>query len=251
LKIRTPARFGLVTPYGDPVRRTKVVIGYPAGGSVTLAFHASMLRLFGYEMAKEEQDRLLAKVNHTQGLYVGDNRQMLAEKFMAGDADWLLQIDTDIEFPPNLLESLVGLAGSDKKVIAASVPLGTAFPTCGFLRTEYPGVWASIPPFQGMVECDGIATAIAMIHRDAFAAIQEKFGQSWFQHMYIPVGDDKYRSQGEDLAFSMKAGDCGVRMYCANIPGLRHHKTIALSHDDVSVDPGVGQLVEVAEERPA
>ena len=44
-----------------------------------------------------------------------------------------------------------------------------------------------------------------------------------------------------------------TRIYCANIPGLRHHKTMALSHDAVSLDPGVGKRVEVevAEERPA
>jgi hypothetical protein len=249
LRIRTPAKFGLVTPSGQPVRRPKVDVGYPAGGSVTLAFHASMLRMLSYETQKGD-DRLLAKVNHTQGLYVGDNRNMLAEQFMAGTSDWLLQIDTDIEFPANLLDAMVMLAGEDRKVIAASVPLGSTYPTCAFLRTEYPGVWASVPRFDGMIECDGVATAVVMIHREVFEAIEEKFDKTWFHHMYIPLSDRKYRSQGEDLAFSMKAADCGVRIYCANVPGLRHHKTTALSHDEVSADPGVGTLVEVAEERP-
>jgi hypothetical protein len=262
LKIRTPARFGLVAPNGEPVQRTKVDVGTPMGGSVTRAFHVSQLALQNYEMLKgfhavavpqSGYRKLLADIYSASSLYVGANRGQLVETFMKGDSDWLLQIDTDIEFPPTLLETLIDLAGSDRKMIAASVPLGSDYPTCAFMRTEYPGVWRPLPRFDGVIECDGVATAVMMAHRSVFEAVEEKFGQSWFHHMDVPRSEKKYLVQGEDMAFSLKATECGVRIYCANIPGLRHHKTIALSHDAVSLDPGVGKRVEVevAEERPA
>ena len=43
--------------------------------------------------------------------------------------------------------------------------------------------------------------------------------------------DVKYISQGEDLAFSGKAKDAGYSIWCVHLPGLKHFKTKALSHD--------------------
>lgn len=236
--------------------RGKVVVGYPVGGSVTLAFHASMLKLLGYEMGKGDK-RLLAKITHSQGLYVADNRTMLAQRFLSTDADWLLQIDTDIEFPPTLIEDLVRHAGTERKVLVASVPLG-AYPSCAFMRTDVPGVWSPVWPVpMTPILCDGIATAVALIHRDVFEAIAERGGQCWFHHVYLPQSkagtpprDFKFLSQGEDLAFSVRAADAGFKQWAVHIPGIKHHKTRGLSHDDEQLpmgagsDGGVGELVD-------
>jgi hypothetical protein len=235
----------------------KVVVGYPVGGSVTLAFHASMLKMLTHEVSKGP-DRLLAKVTHSQGLYVADNRNLLIQRLLETDAEWLLQIDTDIEFPETLLETLLRIAGKDRLVVAASVPLG-AYPTCAFnIATDKPaGIWEPVPQIVGEVmECDGVATAVLLVHRKVFEDIANRHGQCWMHHIYIPASkegtrprDFKFLSQGEDLAFSVRAKEAGHRIYCAYVPGLRHHKGRALSHDDermaafASEDPGVGKLV--------
>lgn len=245
MKIRTPSR----------QHNAPVVVGYPVGGSVTLAFHASMLKLLGYEIAKPESQRLLATITHTQGLYVADNRNLLIQRFLDKGAEWLLQIDTDIEFPQTIIETLLELAGGSRKIMAASVPLGSAFPTCAFNRTEVPGIWDPVKRFDGVIECDGVATAVLLCHRDVFLDIADMAGQSWMHHIYLPMSNElgaprdfKYRSQGEDLAFSVRAVAAGHKIYCANVQGLKHHKTSALSHDTSAVfgmdDPGVGELVE-------
>jgi hypothetical protein len=230
------------------------VLGYPVGGSVTLAFHSSMLALLGHEISKGD-GRLLEKIQHTQGLYVADNRTLLIQRFMDTTAEWLLQIDTDIEFPRTLVETLVEMAGEDKKILAASVPLGSAFPTCAFMRTEVPGIWTALDRVDGVVECDGIATAVCLVHRQVFEDIADQEGQSWMHHIYLPLSNElgrtrdfQYRSQGEDLAFCVRAAKAGHKVYCGYVPGLKHHKTMALSHDDGARvpygDPGVGELVE-------
>lgn len=238
-----------------------MVVGYPVGGSVTLAFHASMLRLLGYELPKGDK-RLLAKINHTQGLYVGDNRTALIERFLAeSDAEWLLQIDTDIEFPPTLLETMVKIAGRDKKVVAASVPLDGA-PTCGYMLTDEPGVWTKVPQILGdLMEVDGVATAVLLTHRKVFEDIADRHGQCWMHHIYVPSNSNpkdvtprnfKYLCQGEDLAFCVRVKEAGHRVWCAYVPGLRHHKGRALSHDferagiaaDQAAGCGVGELVD-------
>lgn len=248
---------GLIRPDGRATSGGKVVMGYPVGGSVTLPFHASVLRLLGHELGKEPDVRLLRRINHVSGLYVGDNRTLLAQRFLEmDDAEWLLQVDTDIEFPQTLLETLVGMAGSERKIMAASVPLG-AFPGCAFKLTDRPGVWDPIWPIpMEPTQVDGVATAVVLIHRDVFNGIAERHGQCWFHHIYLPQHSDadarkfKFLSQGEDLAFSVRALEAGFKIWCAHVPGIGHFKTRRLSHDDESgsalfpTDSEMGELVQ-------
>lgn len=282
----------------------KVLFGYPCGGSVTLPFHSSCLSLLGHELSKPSKEALvikgtaepgivqsratmeairvlspptngdgemrnLAKVEHASGLYVGDNRMTLAETLMdETGANWLLQVDTDIEFPKTLVESMLALAGRlEAKILAASVPLGTAYPTCAFMwsRTQ-PGVYYALEqvPREG-IECDAIATAVCLIHRDVFAALAREHGRSWFHTIYLaksPPGTDpvdfRYTSNQEDIAFCMRAKAAGFAIWCAHVPGLGHYKTIRLSHDDEQskalarshVGEGMGRLVEEADHGP-
>lgn len=255
-------QFGLVRPDGQAARRPqKVVVGYPVGGSVTLPFHKSMIQLIAYELAKGD-DRLLGGTLHVSSLYVADNRTLITQQFLErSTADWLLQIDTDIAFPPTLLETLVALAGSDKKIFAASVPLGE-YASCAFRRDPAkPGLYEAVWPVPlTPIEVDGIATACVLIHRDVFEALADRNGQSWFHHIYLPESTPetpprqfKFRSQGEDLAFSVRAREAGFSIWCAHVAGLRHFKTKGLSHDDdravamaqaaAAGDDGMGEIV--------
>jgi hypothetical protein len=256
VKIRTPMRPKLVLPQAY---RTKVMLGYPYGGGLTGPFHKALGALERYELSKDPQDRLLTHELPVQGLYIADNRNRIAKEFLKTDCTWLLQIDSDISFPETLIESMVSLAGSDKKVLAASVPLGAAFASCAFLRTTAqgqmlpPGVWSCVPSeLIGVepIECDGLATAVILIHRDVLEAIARAHGQCWFHHIYVPKDmvwdaergewlmregvrpeDVEYLSQGEDLAFCARAALCGYKLWCARVPGLKHHKTLPMSHD--------------------
>jgi hypothetical protein len=236
--------------------RGKVVVGYPVGGTVTLGFHVSIIKLLAYELQKGP-GRHLAKITHAQGLYVGDNRTLLTQQFLKMDSEWLLQIDTDIEFPPTLVEELLRLAGRDRKILAASVPLG-AYRSCAFMRDEeQPGVWRDVWPVPTHPEeYEGLATAVCLVHREVFETIANHHGQCWFHHLYLPESpegtaprDFKFRSQGEDLAFSLRAAGEGYKLWAVHLPGVQHHKTRKLSHDDeraqmlAAEDAGVGELV--------
>lgn len=234
-------------------KRPRVVIGYPVGGTVTLPFHASMVNLAFHEMRKPEGERdvwigkstdghAVAGITHTTGLYVSENRTLTTRRFLdATDAEWLLQIDTDIEFPPTLPATLMRLAGSDKRVLAASVPLGEKYPSCAYRATDTPGRWANVWPVPEVpIEVDGIATAVALIHRSVFDELSTRNGQSWWHHIYLPkAGQDEttprpafeFWSQGEDLAFSARCREAGIKQWCVTVPGLKHFKTVGLSHD--------------------
>lgn len=230
--------------------RGKVDIGFPVGCSVTLPFHSSMMRLLQYELGKPERLRRLVRVTHASSLYVADNRTLLVQQFLGGGSEWLLQVDTDIEFPETLLESMVDLAGKDRKVLAASVPLGV-YDSCAFRMTDEVGVWETVAPVPTTpVEVDGIATAVVLTHRSVFEAIAETSGQSWFHHIYLPTSPKgttaskvRFRAMGEDLAFSIRAKAAGFAPWCVHVPGLRHYKTRALTHDARPTTGGLGELV--------
>lgn len=263
-RLRMVGGGGLVRPDGKPASaHGKVSLGYPYGGSVTGPFHLSVLALVLFEMTREARgvgEPLLHIGGHgpVSGLYVEDNRQRITEAFMADPAkpEWLLQIDTDISFPPTIIETLLRVAGSTKKVLAASVPLGPPFPGCALRATQTPGIWAYLNSEEitaDGVEVDGLATAVILIHRDVIEAIADRDGQCWFLRKPTarldqdasraawlgqgPSRDRRYINQGEDLAFCLRAKEAGFGIWCAKVPGLRHHKTLPMSHDHEAAEP--------------
>lgn len=289
----------------------KVALGYPFGGSVTWIFHESMMRLQRHELAKERP--LLRHLIPQAGLYIDHNRNQICEKFMTTDADWLLQIDSDIEFPATIIETMLAAAGADKKILAASVPLGPPLPSSGWMMTEQPGIWKSVKTLhwclakRGDQVCfgdlglrsgrwicaacgetyqwdderitgqqvltetpmavDGLATAVILIHRDVLQAIADRSGQCWFLKTMQPrltdeksrkawmnedgvMADRRYISVGEDLSFCLRASEAGHQSWCFKMPGLRHHKTLPMSHDydsaEIPAEVHESQLAEVA-----
>jgi len=251
LKLRVPGNGGIhIVGQLKPVR---VALGYPFGAGVTGFFHDSMLRLMEHELRKEHP--LLSHRIPQSGLYIDHNRNDIVRKFMTTEADWLLQVDSDIQFPVTLIESLLKVAGdvsgpAGRRIVGASVPLGPPLPSTGWMMTDQPGIWAAVPAHQiteAGIECDGLATAIILIHRSVLDAIADMVGQCWFLKMMTPrltsqksleawrpegrVSEREYVSVGEDLAFSMRALDAGFKSWVCKIPGLKHHKTLPLSHD--------------------
>lgn len=241
-------------PAGPGVLRGRaaatVALGYPYGAGVTGPFHESVLGLQLYELAKPRP--LLAHRLPQSGLYIDHNRNAIAAKFMGIPArpEWLLQIDSDISFPPTLVETLLELAGRERKILAASVPLGPPLPSSAWMMTDQPGIWAGVPSEKITAEgvpVDGLATAVILIHRDVLEAIADQVGQCWFLKMMVPrldvpnsaaawaedgpVRAREYVAVGEDLAFCMRAKDAGFQSWCAKVPGLKHHKTLPMSHD--------------------
>lgn len=225
-----------------------VYVGYPVGSSELPCFTGSMRRLIRYEAVKHEP--LLGGVFCEPGLYVDDNRNRMVEHLLKAPpfVKWLLQIDTDIEFKPDILERMLALAKANEfKILAASVPIGETFETCAYLFGDTPGrlhVVTKLPPEP--VRVDAIATACTLIHRDVFQTMAEKLGPCWFDRISVADPDSdqggpmEFRKNlvlGEDISFCCRAKVLGVPIWCAHVPGLRHWKLVGFTHDAASEWP--------------
>lgn len=250
MKIRVPHNGGIHIV--GQAKEPTVAFGYPYG-PISQVFKESCEALYRRDVVRMAGGKpaIVRHIIAKGGIYVDHNRNEIAERFFRTDAEWLLQVDTDIQFPDTLVETLLERAGRDKKVLAASVPLGPPLDSCAWMLTAIPGVWACLPGRditpEG-IECDGLATAIILIHRDVIQAIADREGQCWFlkrgpvprlddarsKAAWVgegPIADRRYIPQGEDLSFSLRAKDAGFKLWCCKVEGLRHYKTLPLTHD--------------------
>jgi hypothetical protein len=242
----------IVRPDGSPaVPAATIALGVPNGGQVHWPFTMSLLMLQQWMAKRGVNLELIPQ----QGFFIEDNRNEIARRFLEGTADWLLMIDSDISFAPEIVEMLLIVAGRDKKIVAASVPLGPPLPSCALRATEQPGQWVYLEPEEIApegTEVHGIGMPVFLAHREVYEAIARAEGQSWFLRKPVPrLNDDRSRrawldpdgrpedrqfvNQGEDLSFCMRASDAGYKIWACRLPGLRHHKTaLPLSHDDTA-----------------
>lgn len=240
-------RPALVRPDGRSVAAT-IALGVPNGGSVHWPFASSLIVLQQW-MAKRG---LNLELIPQQGFFIEDNRNEIARRFLEGKADWLLMIDSDISFEPELIEMLLIVAGRERKIVAASVPLGPPIPSSALRMTDQPGQWAYLEPEEiapDGVEVHGVGMPVFLAHREVYEAIARREGQSWFLRKPVPrlnderskrawldvdgrAEDRQYVNQGEDLSFCLRASEAGYKLWACRLPGLRHHKTaLPLSHD--------------------
>ena len=231
IEARTPDLSSIVR---GGFRLPRVVIGYPCGGSVTVPFCRSLLRLAANLAMRKERERTVTRIFEAQGLYVSQNRNTLVKDFLKnGNEEWLMQIDTDIEFGSDLVEKFLFVASQDSKmrILAANVRLG-AHKHAAYRR--FGNVWAPMEelPNAPLIPVDAAATACIMIHRTVFEEMRENMGPVWFDHQYIQGTEDdgsvKSIEGGEDLLFCERAREMGIQTWLVRGLKLRHYKTTAL-----------------------
>ena len=208
----------------------RVSVGYPCGGSVTVPWAKSMMGLIAEQMRRPEQARSLQRIIPAQGLYVGRNRNVITRNFLkGGNEEYLLMIDTDIEFQPELLDRML-IAAQGRDIVAANVRLGQ------HTNAGYEELGELYRPMETLPEgeiipVDAAATAVMMIHRRVFEKISELGGPCWFVAMPIPMdvaGEPEWEELGEDLAFCKRAKAAGFQTHLVRGLGIRHHKSAAL-----------------------
>jgi glycosyltransferase involved in cell wall biosynthesis len=231
-----------------------VVLAYVNSNQVTYSWHHSIVELIGHDLATRGrvlQGGYIAIRHGTDGLVEARNKavqQFLDER----EADWLFWIDTDMGFPADVLDRLVGAADPKTRPIVGGLcftqretgsdDIGgwhvAAAPTIFDWRTvgEKSGFSIRLDyPANAVVPCAGTGSACVLIHRSVFTAIAEKYGRSWYDR--IPnrsIGE----LTSEDLSFCMRAASLGIPIHVHTGVRTSHQKTVWLGENDF-----LGQLV--------
>src|SRR3990167_3768540 len=141
------------------------------------------------------------------GYTIAENRNYSAVQALKNFSDYLLFIDDDMTFPPDLLDTLL----ADKKEI-----VGVAYhPRCdtseklGFLDETHIITLETTtdPKYKETFKCKAVGTGVMLIDCNVF----KKMERPWFAFEYLDTGQCKV---GEDWYFCIKAKEKGIDTWC-------------------------------------
>lgn len=216
--------------------KQKVLIGWPDGGSVNGRFMKSMLDLVKFETENPSDDYEIVIIDHTTGLYVQNNRNNLVRMAQHHKVDWLLQLDSDLEFNVDLLRTLMSTAHAGEKPIVVGV-----YSNVGNFNADGPGSFSIVDCLYGEAEngqyrivsprgltpfqIDASGTGIMLTHLSVFSRIQSP----WFWLFEFENADGSRQLMNEDIAFCRLAREVGIPIWCNPVAEAIHWKTIPLS----------------------
>ena len=145
-----------------------------------------------------------------EGYTIAENRNYIAFKALNNKSDYLLMIDDDMTFPPDLLDTLL----ADHKDI-----VGVAYHSRGgsangeimsiaeVSEKKYINLDTETDPkYKEVFECYATGTGIILIRCEIFLKIK----RPWFEVTYYETGQCE---NGEDWNFCFRAKDAGYKIW--------------------------------------
>lgn len=140
-----------------------------------------------------------------EGYTIAENRNYTAVQAVRNQSEYLLMIDDDMTFPPNLIDKMVA---NDKDIC------GVAYhPRCELDRMKAIDEthWVNLdknkdPKYKDVFECHATGTGIIMIRTEVF----KKIPQPWFVFEYYDNGACKI---GEDWYFCINAKKYNIKTH--------------------------------------
>lgn len=168
-----------MTQSGERDGAGKVIIANINPGMVTAAFARSLVAMFAHDAATSRS--LVGYLDQQSGPLISTARNLIVEQFLAHEscADWLLTIDSDMEFDCTAVDQLLAAADPETAPIVGGLcffETSTGF-VPSILRTSPAGfattAVVNYPPNQ-LVQCAATGTAFLLIHRGVLTAMRER-----------------------------------------------------------------------------
>lgn len=226
-----------------------IAICVPARDEVATGF-AHDLAIMSARFYGNAQAGTSFNVNFVSGTLIADQRQKLVMMAIKQKADYVLFLDSDMRFPPYLLERLLS---HGKDVVACNyatrrLPVKTvAFSDFAELKCIYSS------DKTGLEEVDAVGMGAMLIKTEIF----KKLPLPWFSISYLPSGNMYI---GEDIYFCKLAQANGIKVYVDHdlSKDVRHIGVMEFTHDHAETcrpDPMeeaaeiVARLQEVEDEK--
>lgn len=162
----------------------------------------------------------------SEGYTIAENRNWIAYQAGNNGSDYLLMIDDDMTFQPDILDRLLenqkdicGVAyhrrGGNSKI--KIVPTGDIMTLAEVDKGKYINLETETDPkYKDTFECYATGTGIILIKCEVFYKIKSR---PWFEFSYHNNGCCK---EGEDWNFCFKAKDIGIKIYTDPKPKVGH-----------------------------
>lgn len=185
-------------------------------------------------------------------LYVGttniaSGRNNAVRAFLEGDSDWLLFLDTDEAWDPDLIDRLMASADAELRPVLSGLIMARRerdmpiSPACVILDDHKPPrpIRPSFVPHVRHWPVMGVGAGCLLMHRSVLEKIRDEFAEreprEWFE--YVPwtwTKDDGTvvkDEMGEDYTFSVRCHKVGVQPYVDTTITLDHIKSVALTRE--------------------
>ena len=225
-----------------------MVVGYLHPGIVHAAFMECVVDLLVYDTAFHK--RIVSgggRLATQAGANLSGPRNGLVKRFLEyGKADWLLMLDTDMTFRPDLAERLLEFADPEAAPIVGGLCFGfddkgqiqpTLFGLVG--DEQHPQVirYHQWPP-EAMFQVAATGAACLLIHKTALERMRDvqlpaRGGKRGFNDAFPWFQELEHDGEpvSEDIAFCWRVGLCGLPVYVNTAVQLGHIKDRELTMD--------------------
>lgn len=189
----------------------KIFIAVPSMDQVPARFAQSLAML---------RCKYDAVVGFQMGSLVWDSRTKLSQRAIRCEADYMLWLDSDMEFPPDLLERLMDTL---EKTPEADIVTGLYFRRVEpyspvlFEKIQLAGPGANWKEFdqlpeEPVFEVEGCGFGAVLVPTDVIMSVTAKYGDPFWPQNHL----------GEDLAFCIRARELGYHIYCDQTIKIGH-----------------------------
>lgn len=178
---------------------------------------------------------------------VPEGRNELAEKFLAGDAEWLFMLDDDMGFHPATLSMMLAFADpADRPIIGGlcfamrevgedgmngfgTFPSPTIYDWQEHDDGHHRMTGRRHYPVNSLIRCGATGGACVLIHRSVLEAVAGKFGPNWFTPLPDPAEKGRI---GEDISFFIRTMALEIPLHLHTGIRTTHFKHLWLGESD-------------------
>lgn len=226
--------------------KTKVTIGMTTTGDIKTQTTRCLTGTVAWDAAFGSKYLAHAEgIRFNVGADVAGQRNEIVAAFLDEDADWLLFLDSDEIWQPNLVEALVASADPVTRPVVSGLVMAkrdNISPACSVFTDgeTFKIVRPTSIPNSKWWNVATVGAGCLLIHRSVLQAMEDKFGEKypsaiWFDHQPYPlVGDDGetvITRMGEDYVFSARAAACGFPLIVDTTIELGHLKDVAITRE--------------------
>ena len=214
-----------------------LAVGWVDPGTVRGEFTESVTQLVAYETWHQ---RLGSVIRTHSGPLLVEGRNLLVEKFLKTDCDWLLMVDTDMTFPYTAAEQLLDTADAESAPVVGGLCYGISkelgpFPTVYQRRDGMPVAILQLPDDLPVIPVDATGAAFTLTHRVIFDTYRRDEYHPWFHRRFVPSnGDHRGGWLGEDISWHWWLRDKGVPILVDTRVEVGHIKPTTLNSETVA-----------------